>query len=58
MTTDTKLSKAQISKMIQSVGFLRNMLGNLRKKVITDLGILSARDKFSIGEQFSFKFNK
>ena len=58
MTTDTKLSKAQISKMIQSVGFLRNMLGNLRKKVIADLGILSARDTFSIGEQFSFKFNK
>ena len=58
MTTDIKLSKAQISKMIQSVGFLRNMLGNLRKKVIADLGILSARDTFSIGEQFSFKFNK
>ena len=58
MTTDIKLSKAQIPKMIQSVGFLRNMLGNLRKKVITVLVILLARDKFSIDEEFSFKFNK
>ena len=50
MTTDIKLCKAQISKMIQSVGLLRNMLGNLCNKVITDLGILLARDKFGIGE--------
>ena len=32
MSADIKLSKAQISKMIPSGGFLRNMLGNLGKK--------------------------
>ena len=37
--TDIKLSKAQLSKMIQSAGFLCNMLGNL-DKVKTDLAIL------------------
>ena len=30
--------------MIQSNGFLHNMLGNLGKKVISDLAILLARD--------------
>ena len=39
MSTDIKLSKAQIFKMIQSGRFLRNMLGNLDKKVKTDLAI-------------------
>ena len=32
MSTDIKLSKAPLSKMIQSGGFLRNMLDNLGKK--------------------------
>ena len=32
MSTDIKLSEAQISKMIQSGEFLRSMLGNLGKK--------------------------
>ena len=32
MWTDIKLSKAQLSKMIRSGGFLCNMLGNLDKK--------------------------
>ena len=40
MSTDIKLSKAQISKMIQSGGFFRNMSRNLGKKVITDLAFL------------------
>ena len=44
MSTDIKLSKAKISKMIQSGGFLHNILGNLGKKVITDLAIVLARD--------------
>ena len=44
MSIDIKLSKAKISKMIQSGGFLHNILGNLGKKVITDLAILLARD--------------
>ena len=39
MSTDIKLSKAQIFKMIQSGRFLGNMLGNLDKKVKTDLAI-------------------
>ena len=32
MSTDIKLSKAQISKIIQSVGFFAYWLGNLGKK--------------------------
>ena len=39
MSTDIKLSKAQIFKMIQSGRFLRKKLGNLDKKVKTDLAI-------------------
>ena len=34
-----KLSKAQLSKMIQSRGFLCNILANLGKTVIADLAI-------------------
>ena len=47
MSTDTKFSKDQISKIIQSGGFLSNMLRNLGKKVITDLAIPLARDNLS-----------
>ena len=47
MPIDIKFTKAQISKMIQSSGFLRNMLGNLGKKVITDLAVPLARDDLS-----------
>ena len=43
MSTDIKLSKAQVSKMIQCGGFLCNILGNLGKKVILDLAIPLAR---------------
>ena len=42
MSTDIKLSKAQISKTIQSVWFLCNILGNLDKK--TNLAIRLAID--------------
>ena len=38
-STNIKLIKAQISKINQSGEFLRNMLGNLGKKVITDLAV-------------------
>ena len=42
---DTKCSKAQLSKIIQSGGFLRNMLGDLiLKKVMIDLAIPLAID--------------
>ena len=42
---DTKFSKAQLSKISQSGGFLRNMLGDLiLKKVMIDLAIPLAID--------------
>ena len=42
---DTKFSKAQLSKIIQSGGFLHNMLGDLiLKKVMIDLTIPLAID--------------
>ena len=44
MSTDIKLSKAQISKIIQSGGSFGSWLGNLGKKVIRDLAIPLARD--------------
>ena len=44
MSTDIKLSKAQISKIIQSGGFCGSWLGNLGKKVIANLEIPLARD--------------
>ena len=47
ISTDVKLSKAQKTIMIQSGGFLRNMLCNLGKKVITDLAIPLARNNLS-----------
>ena len=43
ISTDIKLSKAQIANIIQFGGFLRIVLGNLGKNVITDLAILLAR---------------
>ena len=39
-----KLSEAQLSKMIQSGGFLGNRLGNLGQKVITNLAVPLSRD--------------
>ena len=42
MSTDIKLSKAQISKMI--CGFLCHILGHLGKKLITDLSIPLAKN--------------
>ena len=41
MSTDIKLRKAQLSKMIQSGGFLRKILWSLRKR---DLAIPLVRD--------------
>ena len=42
MSTDIKLSKAQISKTIQSVGTFDFCLANLGKKALTNLAILLA----------------
>ena len=44
MSTDIKLSKAQISKIIQSGGSFGSQLGNLRKKALTNIAISLARD--------------
>ena len=44
MSTDTKLSKAQISKIIQLRGFFGSWLANLEKKALTNIAIPLARD--------------
>ena len=41
MSTDIKLSKTQISKIIQSGGSFGSWLGNLDKKVLTNVAIIS-----------------
>ena len=44
MSTDTKLSKTQISKIIQLGGSFGSWLGNLGKKALTNIAILLASD--------------
>ena len=44
MSTDIKLSKAEIFKIIQSGGSLVSWLGNLGKKALTNIAVLLARD--------------
>ena len=44
MSTDTKLSKAQISQIIQSGGSFGCWLGNLGKKPLTNIALSFARD--------------
>ena len=44
MSTDIKLSKAQISKITQSGGYFGSWLGDLRKKSPTIIAISLARD--------------
>ena len=44
MSTDKKLSKAHIFKIIQSGGSVGSWLSNSRKKALTDLAIALARD--------------
>ena len=44
MSTDAKLSKAQISKIIQSGGPFGSRLANLGKKPLTNVAISSVRD--------------
>ena len=44
MSTDIKLSKAQISNKFQSGGSFGSWLGNLCKKALTNFAILLARD--------------
>ena len=44
MSTDIKLSKAQISKINQSSGSFGSWSGNLRKKALTNIAIPLARN--------------
>ena len=44
MSTYIRLSKAQISKIIQSGGSFGSWLGNLRKKALKNIAIFLARD--------------
>ena len=44
MSTDVKLSKSQVSKIIQSDAYHSSWLGNLGKKVLTKTAILLAID--------------
>ena len=44
VSTDIKLSKAQISKIIQSGGYFGSWLGNLGKKALANIAIPLARD--------------
>ena len=44
MSTDIRLSKAQISKIIQSSGFLCKTFGKLCQKVLFDLAVLLTKD--------------
>ena len=60
MSTDIKLSKAQISKIIQLGGSFGSWLGNLGKKGVTNIAILLARDNLPglVSSLFSNSINK
>ena len=47
MSTDIKLSKAQISKIIQSGGSFRSWLANLGKKSLINVAILLPKDNLT-----------
>ena len=44
ISTDLKLSKAQISKIIESIGSFGSWLGNLEKNALTSVAIPFATD--------------
>ena len=48
MSTDIKLSKTQISKIIQSGGSFGSWLDNLEKKVLASIAIFLGRDKLPV----------
>ena len=60
MSTDIKLSKAQISKIIQSDRSFGSWLGNLRKKTLTNIVIPLAGDNLPglVGNLTSNAINK
>ena len=47
MSTDIRLSKVQIFKIIQSGGFLGKTLGKIGKKVLLYLAVPLAKDNFT-----------
>ena len=47
MSTEIKLCKAQLFKIIQSEGFIGNMIGKLAKKTLTNVASLFTRDHLS-----------
>ena len=56
ISTDMKLSKAQISKIIQSSGSFDSWLANLEKIALTNVTIPLAKRLFTwIIKQFNFK---
>ena len=55
-STDIKLIKAQISKMIQSGGYFGSCLGNLGKKALVNITLPLARDNL-IGSVISLISN-
>ena len=46
MSTDEKLSKAQISKIVQSIGFFGSWLANVRRKTLENVATSLARWNF------------
>ena len=46
MLADIKLSKPQLTKIIQSDGFLGNMISNLVKKALADFAVPLTKDVF------------
>ena len=67
MSTYARLSKAQISKIIQSGGFLGKTLGKLGKEVLLGLAVPLAKDVLSklaikatssVLDKFEKKINK
>ena len=48
MSTDMKLSKAQISKIIQSGGSFGSWLANLERKALANVASLLARDSLPL----------
>ena len=48
MSTDTKLSQVQVSKIIQSSGCFSSWLANLAKNALTNVAVQLARDNVPV----------
>ena len=47
MMTNIKVSRSQLSEIIESGRFLGNMINNLDKNALKDLAVLLAKDVFA-----------